>query len=92
MPNTAQKVPKKATSMEVKPLFLDRETVAAHISISVKTLTRMVAKGAFPQPRQLNGRRVAWLTSEVEEWAKSRPVSSNLPVVNCGKKKVVPHD
>jgi prophage regulatory protein len=35
-------------------------------------------------PRQLSGKRVGWLVRELEEWCESRPVSSNLPVANCG--------
>ncbi len=70
--------------MTIKPAYLDRESVAAFVSLSVPTMERMVAGGAFPAPRQLTGKRVGWLVREVEEWAESRPVSSNLPVANCG--------
>lgn len=70
--------------MTIKPLYLDRETAAAFVSLSVPTMERMVASGGFPAPRQLTGKRVGWLVREVEEWAESRPVSSNLPVANCG--------
>lgn len=70
--------------MTIKPLFLDRDAVALAVSLSVPTVERMVAGGIFPQPKQLTGKRVGWLVREVEEWAESRPVSSNLPVANCG--------
>lgn len=68
----------------IKPAYLDRESVAVFVSLSVPTMERMVAKGSFPAPRQLTGKRVGWLVREVEEWAEGRPVSSNLPVPNSG--------
>ena len=42
----------------IKPAYLDRESVAAFVSLSVPTMERMVAGGAFPAPRQLTGKRV----------------------------------
>lgn len=64
----------------LKPAYLDRESVAQFISVSVDTIERMVQKGTFPKPRQITDKRVGWLVREVDEWAESRPVSSNLPV------------
>ncbi len=69
----------------MKPMYFDRDTVASVISVSVDTIERLVQKGAFPKPRQITEKRVGWLVREVEEWAESRPVSSNLPVGNCGR-------
>ncbi len=69
----------------MRPMYFDRDTVAAAISVSVDTIERLVQKGAFPKPRQITEKRVGWLVREVEEWAESRPVSSNLPVANCGR-------
>lgn len=69
----------------IKPAYLDRDSVANFVSVSVDTIERLVQRGAFPKPRQLTDKRVGWLTREVEEWAESRPVSSNLPVANCGR-------
>ena len=70
--------------MSIKPIYLDRENSAAFVSLSVPTMERLVARRLFPQPRQLTDKRVGWLVRELEEWAESRPVSSNLPVANCG--------
>jgi prophage regulatory protein len=69
----------------MKPAYLDRESIANYISVSVGTLQSMVQKGVFPKPRQITVHRVGWLVREVDEWAESRPVSSNLPVANCGR-------
>ena len=74
----------KQMSTTLKPAYLDRERCAEFVALSVPTMERLVASGAFPAPRQLTGKRVGWLVREVEEWAESRPVSSNLPVANCG--------
>jgi len=68
----------------IKPAYLDREAAASFVSLSVPAMERLVAKGSFPKPRQLTDKRVGWLVREVEEWAESRPISSNLPVENCG--------
>jgi prophage regulatory protein len=68
----------------IKPAYLDRESVASFVSLSVNSLERLIASGVFPKPRQLTAQRVGWLVREVEEWAESRPVSANLPVANSG--------
>ena len=75
---------KDVQQANIKPIYLNRESVAAFVSLSVPTVERMVAQGVFPAPRQLTGKRVGWLVREVEEWAESRPVSTNLPVPNSG--------
>ena len=69
----------------MKPAYLDKDRTAEYVSLSVRVIETLVAKGAFPSPRQLSEKRVGWLVREVEEWAESRPVSSNLPVANCGR-------
>lgn len=70
--------------MKMKPAYLDRESTAAFVSLSVPVMERLVAREVFPMPRQLSDKRVGWLVRELEEWCESRPVSSNLPVANCG--------
>jgi predicted DNA-binding transcriptional regulator AlpA len=57
----------------MKPAYLDRESIANYISVSVGTLQSMVQKGVFPKPRQISAKKEAWLTSEVESWCESRP-------------------
>ncbi len=34
-----------------------------------------MSEGAFPRPRRLTGRAVAWLEFEIDEWLLSRPVA-----------------
>ena len=78
----------RMSPVSTKPAYLDREGAAAFVSLSVITMERMVAKGDFPAPRQLGGRRVGWLVRELDAWCEARPVSSNLPPVNCGGRGV----
>lgn len=70
--------------ISIKPAYLDRKAVANFVSLSVDTLERLVARGTFPKPRQLTDKRVGWLVREVNDWAEDRPISSVLPVANCG--------
>ncbi|EEJ6214867.1 AlpA family phage regulatory protein [Salmonella enterica subsp. enterica serovar Muenchen] len=35
-------------------------------------------KGTFPERRDLGGRCVGWLLSEVQEWQKNQPKASNI--------------
>lgn len=62
----------------MKPLYLALEAVATVVALAAMIVQRLVRDGEFPQPRQLSGRRVAWLVREVEEWAEARPVSKLL--------------
>jgi prophage regulatory protein len=72
----------------VKPFYLELEAAAAAICLSPSTVQRMVREGEFPAPRKLSGRRVGWLTSEVEEWAETRPISDLTPPPNTGCSKI----
>ena len=68
----------------LKPAALDLEQAATFVSLSTSTVEKLVRDGLFPQPRQLAGRRVGYLVRELEEWIETRPVSNQLPVINCG--------
>jgi prophage regulatory protein len=71
----------------MKPIYLDLQAVAEAVSLSEASVKRLVREEKFPKPRMLSGRRVAWLTSEVEVWAASCPVSDILPPPNTGNRK-----
>ncbi|MGF6836992.1 prophage regulatory protein [Paraburkholderia youngii] len=63
-----------------KPVFyMDLPSVAQSVALSESVVKKLVREGKFPQPRQLSGRRVAWLVREVEAWVESCPVSELLP-------------
>ena len=70
----------------MKPIYLELDAVAGTVALAASTVQRLVREGGFPKPRQLSGRRVAWLVREVEEWAEDRPVSTLLPPKNTGRR------
>lgn len=71
----------------MKPIYLELEAVAGVVTLAASTVQRLVRENAFPKPRQLSGRRVAWLVREVEEWAEARPVSELLPPANTARRR-----
>lgn len=73
--------------ISLKPAYLDRESTAVYVSLSVSVMERMIARKEFPAPRQLSDKRVGWLVRELAEWSEARPVANGLPVVNCGLRK-----
>ena len=77
--------------MTARPLYLDKPAVAQFVALSESTIEKLVRENEFPKPRQLSGKRVAWLVREVEAWAETRPVSELLPPTNTGKKKPRQH-
>jgi len=73
-------------SAVMKPIYIDLPDVSAVVSLGETTIQRMIREGEFPAPRQLSGRRVAWLVREIEEWAENRPVSNLPPPQHTGKR------
>ncbi|UGQ45108.1 helix-turn-helix transcriptional regulator [Massilia endophytica] len=71
----------------MKPLYLELNEVAAILTLAEATVQKLVRDNEFPKPRQLSGRRVAWLVREVEEWAELRPVSTLPPPPNTSRRK-----
>lgn len=66
-------------SQNPPPIFVDRETAAAALAVSVRTFETMVARGDAPKPRKISAQRVGWLWRELVECAESRPVSDHAP-------------
>lgn len=58
------------------PILLSLPQVAEATGLSTRQIERLVAAGGFPAPRQASARRIAWLASEVEEWARALPQAS----------------
>lgn len=65
--------------VSLAPVALDASEAAQYLRISDSLLEKLVREGQFPQPRQVSGRRVVYLVSELNEWLYSRPVSSIAP-------------
>ena len=53
--------------------FLKHKEVLAMVGRSSSSMYRDIAKGAFPRPRRLGARSVAWREDEVLEWMETRP-------------------
>lgn len=68
-----------------KKIYVDLTETAELIALSTATLQRLVRTNAFPKPRQVSAKRVAWLLREVEAWAEARPVANQLPPQNTGR-------
>jgi len=72
----------------VKPMYLDLPATAVYVSLSESVWQELVRTGGAPKPRQLSGRRVGWLVSELDEWGQTRPVSVLPPPPNTGARKL----
>jgi predicted site-specific integrase-resolvase len=48
------------------PPWQDKETLAAHLSVSANTVENWSAQGKLPAPRKIGG-KVMWKWSEVDE-------------------------
>ncbi|MDD2711352.1 MAG: AlpA family phage regulatory protein [Simplicispira sp.] len=75
------------TISPIAPMMLDLPKVAATLSLCPSTVQNLLRAGEFPKPRQISGRRVAWLTTEIAAWAHARPTSDILPPPNTGAPK-----
>ena len=59
--------------------LLDRKAVCKKLSLSPPTLHRMVARGEFPAPLRVGPRASRWIESEVDEFLRNRPRSTEVP-------------
>ncbi|MFY3302621.1 helix-turn-helix transcriptional regulator [Achromobacter xylosoxidans] len=73
--------------LRIEPVYVDLPTAASITTLAESTIQSMVTKGEFPAPRELSGRRVGYLYSEIMDWALSRPRSELLPPKNTGARK-----
>jgi prophage regulatory protein len=55
--------------------FLRIQQVMQFTGLSRMTIYRLEITGQFPRRRQLSGSSTAWLESDIETWAKTRPVA-----------------
>ena len=56
--------------------LLDRKKVEIKTTLSRSSIYDMIARGEFPKPVKISGRRVAWLESSVDAWIQSRTVAN----------------
>ncbi|WP_278738304.1 helix-turn-helix transcriptional regulator [Achromobacter denitrificans] len=74
-------------NIRIEPVYVDLATAAFMTTLAESTIQAMVTRDEFPAPRELSGRRVGYLYSEILEWAQKRPRSAMLPPPNTGAKK-----
>lgn len=55
--------------------FLRIKQVMQLTGLSRMTIYRLELAGEFPKRRRLSSNAVAWLDTDIAEWAESRPVS-----------------
>jgi prophage regulatory protein len=55
--------------------FLRVRQVMQLTGLSRMTIYRLELAGDFPKSRQLSKNSVAWLDTDIQQWAESRPVS-----------------
>jgi excisionase family DNA binding protein len=57
--------------------LLTSQQVADRLSVSVRTLWRLVSRGNFPQPIRYNRKLVRWKSSDIERYLDSLSSSAS---------------
>jgi prophage regulatory protein len=60
----------------IAPLVVRPTEIAYVLGVSRPTAYRLEREGSFPRRRQLGPRATGWLLSDLENWLRSRPESS----------------
>jgi excisionase family DNA binding protein len=55
-----------------RPELLSAQQVAERLSISVRTVQRMVQRGELPRPIRYNRKLIRWPTAEIEAYLKAK--------------------
>jgi len=55
-------------------MLLDKFEVVKKTGMSLSSIRRNVKRGTFPAPRQISERKIAWVTTEIQNWIDSLPV------------------
>ena len=66
---------KRHVTGNIKMKFLRIGQVMQLTGLSRMTIYRLELAGEFPKRRRLSKNSVAWLDSDIAQWAESRPVS-----------------
>jgi prophage regulatory protein len=61
----------------ITTVLLNRQSVQTRTTLSRSSLYAMIAKGEFPAPIKISGRRVAWPERTVNDWIQSRIESTS---------------
>jgi len=60
------------------PAFLRIREVCRRTALSKTSVYDLEKSGQFPRRRNIGGRAVAWLESEVSEWIAARPTAQEV--------------
>ena len=53
---------------------LSRAEVLDRIGVTYPCLWAWMQKGQFPRARELGASRIGWLSSEIDDWMRNRPM------------------
>lgn len=67
------------------PLMLTADAVADLLSISLRTVWRMVRNGELPQPVRYNRKLVRWKSEDIREWMAQQRASVRASIVGQGE-------
>ena len=59
----------------ITPALLDKRALAAFLSVSTRTIDRLVEEGKLPRPRLGGDRTHRWIRTEIEEAIEHWPVA-----------------
>ena len=51
--------------------------VMARTSLSRAHLYSLITRGAFPRPKRVGKRAVAWVSEDIDKWINSRPLGGS---------------
>lgn len=66
--------------------ILSRKAVSSLTGLSYSTLWREVKRGNFPCPVRISVGRVGWVSSDIQNWLKSRRGNESVCVKGGGEK------
>jgi prophage regulatory protein len=69
-------------------IFLRLPRVKAVTGLSKSSLYELIRANSFPAPVHLGARTVAWVASEVKQWAAERILSSRTPAPSAGGRRM----
>ena len=65
-------------SAQITTALLARQAVQSKTTLSRSSLYAMIARGEFPAPIKITGRRVAWTETSVNDWIQARIESTSI--------------
>jgi len=69
-------------------IFLRLPKVKTVTGLSKSSLYELIRANSFPAPVHLGARTVAWVASEVKQWAAERILTSRTPPPNLGGRRL----